>query len=200
MKMDEIKSAWELALERTKDIETDHRALKEKEFETSGKKIASRFLDDPEKCDLKKEIAGAPTEARALVTQGCIRTLVSNLTLPLTDAAKERNKRVRDALLILTGGDKTLTDLFGQLEGFFENYAGERERMQAALEQQYEPRLRQKEAALAKQFGTAVRLQPAQDPEFVQLLKKQLGMFDGRYQEVLSQAKAEIGRITGVAE
>jgi len=196
--MDEIKSAWELALERTKDIVTDRDALAGSQQVLLGKKLASRYLEDPGKCDLLKELQKFDGQEREQARQGCLLTLQQNFTLPLTELAGERNARVRQALLDLTNKDASLRKLFDQIQAFFANYAEERAGMQTALEQQYEPRLRQKEAALAKQLGTAVKLTPGQDPEFIQLLKKQLGMFDDRYQKVLAQAREEIGRLTGL--
>ena len=46
--MSAIKSAFEMAMERTKDIASDKESLEASNFTTQGKKIVSRYLDDSE--------------------------------------------------------------------------------------------------------------------------------------------------------
>lgn len=46
--MAQIKSALELALENTADIVGDKAAIKRKELEEQGRRLASKFLFDPE--------------------------------------------------------------------------------------------------------------------------------------------------------
>ena len=60
------------------------------------------------------------------------------------------------------------------------------------VEQNYAPRLRQKEEELARQMGTQVKIDPASDPEFVAALRKGLADFEVRYSEVLQRVKSQI--------
>ena len=52
--MGQIKSALEIALERTANIESDANAGKKRELENAGKRIASSFIDSGNEADLKK--------------------------------------------------------------------------------------------------------------------------------------------------
>lgn len=193
--MGEIKSAWEIAQEKIKDITLDKAALAAQENRTAGKKLASQFLDDPERTPLAKELKALSGEKKARTAQGIVETLLGNLVLPQGEIAKARNERARQALLILAPGSKQLAHMLGQVEQFFTQYAEERERLIETLEAQYGPRLQQKAEALAKQMGGRVELKPMQDPEFVALLKKNLALFDERYQAAVREAKKEIERL-----
>ncbi|MBN1524058.1 MAG: hypothetical protein JW904_06240 [Spirochaetales bacterium] len=195
--MDEIKSAWEIALERTKEIKTDRKALEEKELVTEGKKIASQYLDEAEMQEISVAIKKIEAKSKKFVIKGITNALLANYVLPLNEYAQARNSRVKEALKVISGKSPAVESLLGQIDGFFDNYTNERSQIESSLEKQYAPRLRQKEAALAQQMGQPVELKAAQDPEFIGLLKKNLGMYDEKYQQVLNQAKEEILRILG---
>jgi hypothetical protein len=69
LSMGEIKSALELALERTASIPSDREALRRHEAQNDGKRIFARVRDG-EDVDVAAELAGHPAEARAWVRQG----------------------------------------------------------------------------------------------------------------------------------
>jgi len=193
--MGEIKSAWEIAQEKIKNITVDKAALEEQENVTDGKKLASRYLEDPERTSLPDELKGLSGAKKTQTMRGALETLLGNLVLPMTDSARERNGRVRQALLVLAPGSKELAHILGQVDQFFVQYAEERDRLEETLEAQYAPRLKQKADALAKQMGGRVDLKPMQDPEFVALLKKNLALFDERYGDAVREVKKEIERL-----
>ncbi len=193
--MSEIKSAWEIAQEKIKGISIDKKAMEAQENVIAGKKLASRFLDDPERTAFADELKALSGEKKTQVITGVLETLLSNLTLPLSEIAKTRNERARRALLELAPSVKKLTQILDQVEQFFRQFAEEREGLEENLEAQYAPRLRQKSEALSKQMGARVDLKARQDPEFVALLKKNYAVFDERYSEAVREVKKEIERL-----
>ncbi len=198
--MGEIKSAWEIAQEKIKDISVDKESLAEQENVVSGKKLVSRFLEDPESVNPADELKGLSGTKKAQVKKGMIETYLANLALPLTEVAKTRNDRAIKGLLAIAPGVKPLQHLLSQISQFFSDYEGERGRVEEAVTAQYAPRLKQKAEALAKQLGTRVELHAMQDPEFVALLRKNLAAFDDRYGQALREAKLEIGRLASQAQ
>ncbi|MBN2353608.1 MAG: hypothetical protein JXD23_13625 [Spirochaetales bacterium] len=193
--MGEIKSAWEIAQEKIKNISVDKESLEEQENVVSGKKLVSRFLDDPESVSPAEELKALSGRKRTQVKRGMIETFLANLALPLSEVAKTRNDRAIKGLLSLAPGVKPLQHLLGQIAQFFADYEGERGRVEEAVTAQYAPRLKQKAEALAKQLGTRVELHAMQDPEYVALLRKNLAAFDDRYGQALREAKREIERL-----
>jgi hypothetical protein len=189
--MGEIKSALEIALEKTKDIEGDKSALQSEEYKKQGMRIISGYLDDPDfsldGCFKDVDKAKIP-----LVREGMFQCLMSNLVLAQDANAIKKIKRLEGGFLKLIEGSKKIKMIFEQLEGFYTDYIEGKKNIREKLYAQYEPRLRKKAEALAKQLGTNVHLDAESDPEFVQLLRQNYAMFDERYGSVLGQVKDEL--------
>jgi DNA polymerase II small subunit/DNA polymerase delta subunit B len=85
-----------------------------------------------------------------------------------------------------------LTNIFAQLDQFFRNYMEEKKRLRELIEQEYQPRLKQKEAALSKKMGQQVKLDPLSDPEYAAIIRNNVGQLKSRYQNTLTQLKKQI--------
>lgn len=193
--MDKIKSAWEIALEKTKNVKADRESLKEREYIEQGKKIISAYLDNPEQVNISSSLNKITKNYQAFAKKGMVETLLSNLTLPLTDYTAQRNTRVSQAFAGLLPGSDEVAAVFTQLVQFFSRFTEDRENIQEQIKAQYMPKLKQKAEAIAQQLGTEVELDPFADPEFNALLKRSLTEFDERYNAVLHQAKDELRRL-----
>ena len=68
-----IKSALELALERTKNLEVDEASMEAGRIKTEGRRTAGRFIEDSEAIDLAKSIAGIDPKNRELFPEIHIR-------------------------------------------------------------------------------------------------------------------------------
>jgi len=186
-----IKSAYELAMERTKDIEADKESLEASKYTTEGKKIVSRFLAEPD-VKMKDELARFSGRQLEWAKEGVSQALLANLVLPADELAIQKARRVGEGLSALVSRPRDVNSLFGQLEEFFKEYVEEKERLRQAVEDQYRPRLQQKEQELSKQLGQPVKIDPNSDPEFVAALRKNLANFDLRYTEVMTRVKEQI--------
>jgi F0F1-type ATP synthase membrane subunit b/b' len=192
-----IKSAFELAMERTKDIAGDKEALEASAVTTEGKKIVSRFIDDRE-VKIRDELKSYEKKKLEWVREGMLQALLANLVLPYDELGMQRNRRIADGLGDLGKGGRQIGQLFTQMEDFFKEYMEERKRVRDLIEDRYSQKLKQKEQELSRQMGTPVRIDPAQDPEFVSLLRQNMGNLEARYSEVLSRVKEQItGLIRG---
>jgi hypothetical protein len=194
--MTEIRSAWEIALERTKDVAPDKQALQANTYKTEGKKAASKFFAD-EETDLKELLKGYDNTQLVHVREGLLDALLANLKLPADELALTQSRRAGRGLYAVIKDQKRLEKLLNQMQQFLEEYLEERKRLIQAVEQQYEPILRRKEEELAKQMGARVKLDPAMDPEYNKLLRQNLAHLEERYNEVLEQVKEEITRMAG---
>lgn len=195
--MTEIKSALEIALARTKNVEASKESLEASKYNTEGKKLVSRFLND-EKADLTKELKSFDSSKVNWVRAGVYEALSTNLILPIDEVALKKSKRVREGFFAIIRDVKKMNRLMNQLENFLGEYLEERKRLQVAIEEQYAPRLRQKEEEMSKQMGSPVKIDPTQDPEFGQLLRKNLVMLEDRYSSVLKEVKQELDNMFGI--
>ena len=197
--MSKIKSALELALERTADVKIDKEAVRKDEYTYKGKSAAGRYLTDPKSVSFKDEIDALKGDEQAWYKRGIIDTLLANLTLPRYEADLSRMPLITDGLksLIKNRGPevKNLDYLMNQYADLFKQYLENLDKLENQLRDQWEPRLRQKEAQLKKQTGQDVRLTPEQDPEFAKVLSEELSRIDAQYTEVLSQGKEEIRKM-----
>lgn len=194
--MSEIKSALELALERTKDIQGDKETIAENKHKDDGKKLASQLLnpqaDGENPVEKLKTYSGKELQ---WVREGFFQVLDANLTLPQDDAFTDKVKLLEKGYLAIIKDRKQVNYIIQQVKQFFEQYLQNREKLFEAVKQQYEPQLREKEKMLAKQMGAAIKLEPESDPEFVSLLSKNQSQLEQQYTEALQQVKEEFKRI-----
>lgn len=186
-----IKSAYELALERTKDIAGDKDAVEASAGSTEGKKIVSRFVDDKD-VKLRDELKKYDRKKLEWVRDGMLQALLANLVLPTDELGMQRCRRVAEGLSDLGNRSRQLGQLFNQLEDFYKEYVEERKRVRDLIEDRYSQKLKQKEQELSRQLGSPVKIDPSQDPEFMSLLRQNMGNLEARYGEVLARVKEQI--------
>jgi hypothetical protein len=185
--MARIKSALEIALERTNSVEIDKNSINLYELKQQGKKLANQFLENPEN-SLDAEIKKYPQEEQASVKQGIFDMLISQIALP---SAKETLSRIEAAGSGLEEiiGNPEFTVLCGQLMEALNQYFQEAEHFEKLITQQYAPKLRQKEEELSRRMGRQVTLDPFQDPEFAAFYKQNMAVLKDRYQSAIDQVR-----------
>lgn len=194
-----IKSSLEIALERTKDVQADPENLQASGFVTAGKRLVSQYLNDPE-FSLARNIRKHDGKERKWLSQGVFDALSSNLALPSDEYGIKRNRRAMEGFSAILRDQRRLRIMGQQIEQFFAEYFQERQQLKQNVDRQYGPRLQQKEEELARRTGTRVRLDPATDPEYVQLLRQQMALLEDRYGNVLQQVKQELSSMFGPAK
>lgn len=196
-----IKSAWELALEKTEGLQIDSEKIKSELTIKEGRQIAAALLND---IDVTKEETAEryhafSGEKKRLIKEGMALTLLSNLTLPRNTLFKDTFSKVLDLGLIIADGNEQVKEILGQLEGFFTQYLENQDDLIERLKTQFEPHLKQKEAQLRAQYGPNFTLRPEQDAEFMKILDQQLSKLDDQYTQILTQAKEQINELLGLS-
>ena len=191
-----IKSSLEIALERTRDVQADPETLQASGFVTAGKKLVPQFLNDPE-FSLARKVREHDGKERKWVSDGVFDALCSNLALPSDEYGLKRNRRAMEGFSAILRDQRRLRIMGQQLEQFFTEYFQERQQLKQNVDHQYAPRLEQKEEELARRTGSRVRVDPATDPEYIQLLRQQMALLEDRYGNVLQQVKQELSSMFG---
>ena len=191
--MGRIKSALEIALERTEAVKTDKASIGHFEAKQQGKRLANAFLADPSK-NLEDELKKYPQDQLESLKQGVFEVLAPQITLP---AAKDDLSRIETVgkglqLLIKSGH---FAAMYKQLIQVLSQYLGEAAHFEQAIRQQYAPKLRQKEEELSRRMGREVRLDPFQDPEFAAFFNQNLNALKANYQAAIDQVRNEAQRI-----
>ncbi|HUX14406.1 MAG TPA: DUF6657 family protein [Spirochaetia bacterium] len=188
--MARIKSALELALERTQDVQGDKAKLDEFEGKQRGRRVYAQLAENPE-LDVRKALQEASATNAGSAEEGFVDALLANIGLPNETGDIERLKVLKRGFEAITK-DRKVAQIFTQLEQFYQQYLSNKQQLIEAIRKQFEPRLRRKEEELARQTGQRVRLDPAADPEFATVLKQNLGKLQSQFNEVLDQVRGEL--------
>lgn len=203
-----IKSALELALEKTKDLEVDEAAVEANRIKTEGRKTAGKYLDDPESCDLAKALGGIESKHRELFRKSVFDVLNAQIQLPGAFFDAEKLNSVGAGIAVLVGAApgaraaaaKQAAALVQQISAFLGKYQEEIKRVEQAIRSQWAPKLKEKERQVSARMGQAVRLDPMADPEFAAFYKKNVEGLKANYEEALSQAKDQLSALCGFKE
>ncbi len=197
--MGRIKSAWEIALERTEDIHADPNKMQHDNLIKEGRQLAGSFLTDMDETSegIKEKLSSYGNEQLETIKQGMSMTLLFNMALPLDDGYKTSLQRLSQLAEVI---DPQAVPLLDQLEGFFGQYLETQEHLVDRMKQQFQPMLEQKQAQLRQQYGPDFVLRAEQDPEFVKLLQQNLKQLTAQYQQVLDQAKDQLREMFGLTE
>ena len=187
--MARIKSALEIALERTESIKSDKSSISQYEAKQKGKSLANSFLEGKTE-DLGAEIKKSPEELKENLKQGLFDVFVSQISLPQNKDDNERLKLIGNGLSILIG-DKQFDTLFGQLVEVLSRFLDDIAQFDEEIHRQYAPKLRQKEEELSRRLGQQVQLDPFQDPEFANYYQQNLSAMKGNYQSAVDQVREQ---------
>jgi uncharacterized protein YukE len=187
--MARIKSALEIALERTESVKSDKTSIDQFEAKQRGKRLANEFLENPKK-NMDEEIKKVPKDQNAAFKQGIFDVLVSQITLPNSPDDAGRIEAVGRGLQIVIG-DGRFTALYKQFSAALSQYLGELEQYDQAIRRQYAPKLRQKEEELSRRVGRHVQIDPFQDPEFVAFYNQNMNALKGNYEALVNQIREQ---------
>jgi len=193
--MGKIKSALEIALERTEAVKSDKGSIGQFEAKQKGKKLANEFLEGTVK-SLEDEIKKLSKDEQESLKQGIFDVLISQVTLP---AVKEDLKRIETAgqgLHTVIGG-RRFGEMVKQLVQIMGQYLNEAAQYEEAIKRQYAPKLRQKEEELSRRLGRQVTLDPFQDPEFAAFYTQNINALKSNYQAAVDQVKEEAAKLFG---
>ncbi|MDR2447865.1 MAG: hypothetical protein LBD58_11370 [Treponema sp.] len=190
--MGKIKTALEIALERTESIKSDKGAIEQFEAKQIGKRLASSFLENPEKSAkaLEDAIKKAPKEQKASLKEGMFEVFMARITLPSAQEDEAHLHAVGKGLQAIVKNNH-FHGLYRQMLDVLSHYLEENAQYEDAVKRQYEPRLRKKEAELSKRYGQPVKLDPFQDPEFAAFYKQNMDAFKANYQAVVDETRQE---------
>jgi hypothetical protein len=191
--MGRIKSALEIALERTESVKSDKAGIEQFEAKQRGKKLANEFLDSPGK-NLEEELKKTPKDQLESLRQGIFDVLVSQINLPLTAEDQKRVETAGKGLQAVIGSGR-FTALFKQFTQAVSQYMDQSAQYEEAIKRQYAPKLRQKEEELSRRMGREVRIDPFQDPEFIAFYNQNMNALKENYQGAVDQIREEAARM-----
>ncbi len=203
-----IKSALELALERTKNLKVDEAALEASRIKTEGRKTAGKFLEEPEATDIAAAVLAVAEDGRERFRRSVFEVLAAQIQLPGAYFDEEKLATIGAGLgkLAETGAAKgaasaaELQSMMQQIVSFLKKYKDEVKRVEQAIKTQWAPRFKEKERQMAARMGQDVRLDPMADPEFAAFYKQNVEALRTNYADALERAKVELAALCGISQ
>jgi hypothetical protein len=192
--MGRIKSALEIALERTETVKSDKASVGQFEAKQRGKRLANEFLAG--EASLEDAIKRAPAEEMESLKQGIFEVLVSRISLPSAEEDLAQLELAGKGLASIISG-RGFAAMFQQFSAAAAQYLDETAQFAEALKRQYAPKLRQKEEELARRFGRPVKLDPFQDPEFAAFYNQNLNALKANYDGLAGQVREQAQELFG---
>ena len=189
--MSEIKSALELALERTADVKSDKSRIEAHEAKKLGMKLAGRLMEDA-KINVKGELGKLDRDRRKAAREGLISVLMAQLSLPTQESDLERLRAAATGFMAVGRDTAMVESVMGQVEQLLQQYLEHKNQLVESLRKQFEPRLRQQEEEIARQTGQRIKLDPASSPEFAKVLSQNLQRLQAQYNQVIDQAREQL--------
>jgi len=187
-----IKTALEIALERTEAVKSNKPGIDQFEVKKRGKKLANAFLDGDG--DIAGEIKKAPAHDREALKQGIFDVFVTQIALPTAGSDEKRIERLGKGLAAVINTNE-FNQMYKELTDFYAQYMQEIAQCDKVLRQQYAPKLRQKEEELARRLGREIRIDPLQDPEFIAFYNQSISALKANYETVVERAREEARRM-----
>jgi hypothetical protein len=184
--MARIKSAWEIALEKTQDIEIDEAKYRSDTLEREGMALAGGYLNNTDqKIDVvAAKFASYSKEDLPIVRRGMVGTILSNISLPSDDIYQMRFDRTTDLVNLVTKGDMQAMGLMQQIGDFLKQYIDAKtafvDRMKEQIQQAME---NNPEGVNSAQYS--------------QLISQNLKKMDAQYGEALENTKQSLKQILG---
>ena len=197
MAMGKIKSAWEIALEKTEGITIDKEKMKyQSDVEKARKAAGSYMLAD--KADDEAFINNLKDIDPKAMKEGLLMTADANISLPESEEGnEERFRRIKTIIAIASDNNSNALALADELIGFLNQYPLHRKDLVEKMKAQYKPILDEKSEKLSKQYGQEVHLSYESDKEFMEAASKNLERLENQYQQTVRNAKAQLKQMIG---
>ena len=192
--MGDIKSAWEIAMEKVAKLDevTEEERLKWK-YEPEGEILATKYTN--EDCNLAAELAKYEEKARKHVVDGIIGVLSRNISIPKNNLAKKANQKAMDGIKTLKKDKIAVENVFSKIRRVFDHYGdqGEQQRKQAyeQLKTEFTEKIQQ---AMQQQLGSfsTVKIDVERQPQFQGEWQRLQTQLDLQYLRLLDEYKQEL--------
>jgi len=191
--MDEIKSAFEKAMERIEGIgEASEEETMKWKFVPEGQKLAAMCLK--EECNLAVELNKYRDKEKPFIIQGAEEVLLRNIGVPENDLAKKNNKKAMEAIKSLKKDKGAVENVYSKIRNVFSHYEqeGQQQKKQAyeMLKQDFYSKIQQVMRQQGVPAGANIDIE--RQPQFQEEWRRVSAQLDSQYYTLLNEYKQEI--------
>ena len=188
--MGKIKSALEIAMEKTENIAIDENKIRINQENDRIRRIAGEYLAKEERDD--DLLNGLEDYDDETLKRALRNLMLSSLTLPTYEVVDDRYERLEEIMKRIMKDDKEATELYERIVNFLKQYPLHRKQLVEALKKQLEPMLEQKSEEMSQKLGRAVKLTIEDDKETLEIIEQNLEHLEKQYNENLENAKKSL--------
>lgn len=188
--MGKIKSALEIAMEKTENIAIDENKIRENQENDRIRRIAGEYLSKDQRDD--NLLKGLEDYDEKTVKRALKGLLLSSLALPTYEVVDDRYERLLELMRRVLKGNDNAIALYQKLIDFVKQYPLHRKQLIEALQKQMEPMLEQKSEAMSQKLGRPIKLTIEDDKETLEILEQNLEHLEKQYNDSLANAKKSL--------
>jgi len=189
---DEIKSTWEIVMEKLEKIgKASKEELEAAQLKEEAQKLVGKFLRD-EVSNLGMEFQNLTKdktpEQKKEIFKAIVSTLLKNIVLPLTSYQLEDIKKAITGLKQMFATAPEIGRLCEEMEKVVQTYYNHKDAIYTELKKRFNAGVEALEQALSDQMGTEVKINVEDHPQFKEewgKIKDQLDKEYGRQLEYL---------------
>ena len=191
--MGKIRSAWEIALEKTQDISVDKEKFKALEELENARKAIGAYLndDDRKEEDLETVLKETPEDTKK---EALRKAILGSISLNISPDDSEIWNKLK-YLASLAADNPEIPAFIDQIAAYVKQYPEHRKALVEKLKAQFAPMLEEKEQELSRKYGQEVHLSLDNDKEFIQIATQNLKQLDKQYDAAIQNVKEELGAL-----
>ena len=177
-----IKSAWEIALERSESIVIDKDKLKKDEEIKQIRSILGRYLSDDDKLDIEK----LKSFNKDIINEAVLIVLDQNLILPHDSLNEQRMEKINKIAWAVSTKEEFLSHTTNIIT-FLRQYPNHKTHLIEQIKAQFKTMIEQK--------NPNENIDLDNNPEFAQILKTQLEKLAANYIQTLEESKKQLAKL-----
>lgn len=176
--MARIKSAWEIALEKTADIKIDENKYRQESLEKEGMALAGKFINNIQMSadELAEGLASFGLQDQELIKSGIKKVVLSNIALPSDEAFELRFSRIS---LLASALNPGAADFMNQIKEFLKQYLTARQDFVNRMKEQINQMMKDNP-------------QGANSAQYADLISKNLKKMEDQYSQALADSAAQL--------
>jgi hypothetical protein len=173
---DEIRSTWEIVLEKLEKIgKADPEELKLENLKGSAFKACAKFLNEPTSSwedTVGQFLSQVEPKYKRQAIKFITEVLLKNIVLPKLETQLANSERAIAGLSYLFQGLPEMGKLIKQTEALIKEYYAQKKALYEELKKRYSAELSALEQALSNNLGVEVKVSAEQHPQFQEEWRK----------------------------
>jgi hypothetical protein len=173
---DEIRSTWEIVLEKLEKIgKADPEELKLENLKGTAFKACAKFLNEPTSSwedTVGKFLSQVEPKYKRQAIKFITEVLLKNIVLPKLETQLANSERAIAGLSYLFKGLPEMGKLIKQIEALIKEYYAQKKALYEELKKRYSAELSALEQALSNNLGVEVKVSAEQHPQFQEEWRK----------------------------